>query len=171
MSATAIGSTAVSRSTLKPADAVLKVIVFQIAGYRLAVPMDSVLRVVNTPPEMQDSLPKDQSSLLELIHLGHHAIAVINLYPHLSLKQVNSMPQQGQFLVVTKAGEELCAIRVDVPPDLLELDVATIRELPTPYRQGHPLSIASRVAVLPQGKATLAIFLLDMERVLQMIKG
>jgi chemotaxis signal transduction protein len=172
MSSTAIGSTAVSRSAFKPADAVLKVIVFQIAGYRLAVPMASVLRVVNTPPEMHDSLPdtKGQSSLLELIHLGHHAIAVLNLYPHLSLKQVNSSPQQGQFLVVTKAGEELCAIRVDVPPDLLELDVATIRELPTPYRQGHPLSIASRVAVLPQGKATLAIFLLDMERVLQMIK-
>ncbi|NDJ19685.1 chemotaxis protein CheW [Myxacorys almedinensis] len=172
-------SVLVSRSLPPLVKPVLKAVVFSIAGYRLALPMESVLRVVNAPPEMSaSSAPQERSGMVELIHLGHLAIAVLNLYPHLSLKQSISRSvgasqgesQQGQFLVVTKVGGEICAIRVDTPPDLIELDASTIRQIPAPYQQNHPLSIASRVAVLPQGKATLAIFVLDMERVLRVIK-
>lgn len=146
----------------------LKVITFTITGYRLALPMESVLRVVNCPVEMQQ-----RTDVIELIHLEKTAITVLNLHTHLSLKQgktvSSQVSSQGQFLVVVKSGSELCAIRVDTPPDLIELDPATMRQLPTPYRQGHPLSIASRVAVLPQGKATLAIFVLEMKRVMAAI--
>ncbi|MGV0027300.1 hypothetical protein [Phormidesmis priestleyi] len=139
----------------------VKVVVFTIAGYRLGLLMDSVLRVVNCPLELSDS-----STAIELVHLKHQALTVLNLYPHLALKQVNPNPNVGQFLIVTKVLQEFCAIRVDMPPDLMELLPSTIRNLPEPYRKGHPLNIASRVAVLPQGKSTVAIFLLDMKRVL-----
>jgi chemotaxis signal transduction protein len=140
----------------------IKVITFAIAGYRLALPMESVVRIVNCPEDLQQ-----RSGAVELIHLGQTAIAVLNLHFHLSLNQNSASP--GQFLIVTKVGQELCAIRVDTPPNLVELDARTLRQLPSPYRQGHPLNIASRVAVLPQGKATLAIFILEMQRVLDAI--
>ncbi|KAM3093341.1 chemotaxis protein CheW [Phormidesmis sp. 146-12] len=142
----------------------VKVVVFTIAGYRLGLPMDAILRVVNCPLELRDS-----STAVELVHLKHQAITVLNLYSHLALKQINPHPNAGQFLVVTKVLQEVCAIRVDSPPDLMELLPSTIRKLPEPYRQGHPLNIASRVAILPQGKATVAIFLLDMRRVLDRV--
>lgn len=159
------------RSKSTPTQTVLKVIVFSIAGYRLALPLESVLRVVNAPVTVMPSSANEPLNGVELVHLKHLAISVLNLYSHLSLKQVDSIPQYGQFLIVTQAGGELCALRVDTPPDLIELDAATLRQLPAPYQQHHPLSIASRVAVLPQGKATSVIFLLDMERVLQVIGG
>ncbi len=143
----------------------LKAIAFAIAGYRLALPLEAVLRVVNCPIEL-----RELSKPLELIHLGSHAIAVLNLHPHLALKQTNPTLGGQQFLVITRSAlDEYCAIRVDAPPDLVELPLNMIRKLPEPYRNGHPLNIASRVAVLPQGKATLAIFLLDMQRVMDAV--
>lgn len=142
----------------------VKMVVFAIAGYRLGLPMESVLRVVNCPPELRDS-----QAVLELVNLGSHTISVLNLHARLSLQQGRPAQSSGNFLIVAKAGEELCAIRVDAPPDLLELEPSMIRQLPAPYRQGHPLHIANQVAVLPQGKATLAIFLLEMKRVLEVL--
>ncbi len=153
-----------SMPTAKAVKKSVKVIVFTIAGYKLALPMEAVLRVVNCPKEIGD---RDQQ--VELIHLGQMAITVLNLHTHLSLKQAQPTLTKEHFLVAAKAGNELCAIRVDSPPDLVELDATTIRQLPDPYRQGHPLNIASRVAVLPQGKATMAIFILDMKRVMDAI--
>jgi chemotaxis signal transduction protein len=142
----------------------VKAVVFTIAGYRLGLPMESVLKVVNCPLELRDC-----STTVELVHLKHHAMTVLSLHPHLALKQSNPNLDAGRFLVVTKVLQEFCAIRVDTPPDLIELLPSTIRKLPEPYRKGHPLNIANRVAVLPQGKSTVAIFLLDMKRVLDSV--
>jgi len=143
----------------------VRLIVFAIAGYRLGLPVDQILRVVNCPEELK----AQSSEQLELLPLGQHTISVLNLRSQLSLNQARTTPES-DFLVVAKLGTELCAIRVDAPPDLIEVEAATIRQLPAPYRQGHPLSIASQVVVLPQGKATLAIFLLDLKRVLMMLE-
>lgn len=147
----------------------VRLVVFSIAGYRLGLPLDQILRVVNCP----DELRSHSSESLELLPLGQHMISVVNLRSQLSLAQGQAQPRviltESDFLVVAKVGEELCAIRVDTPPDLIEIDAATIRQLPDPYRQGHPLSIASQVVVLPQGKATLAIFLLGLKRVLAVL--
>ncbi|BAU09839.1 CheW protein [Leptolyngbya sp. NIES-3755] len=146
--------------------ATVRLIVFAIAGYRLGLPVDQILRVVNCPEELK----AQTSDRLELLPLGQHTISVLNLRSQLRLNQARTTPES-DFLVVAKLGTELCAIRVDAPPDLIEVEAATIRQLPAPYRQGHPLSIASQVVVLPQGKATLAIFLLDLKRVLTMLEG
>ncbi len=160
-----------SRVMNRPADpkVLIRLVVFPIAGYRLGLPLDSILRVVNCP----DELRSQTSERIELLPLGQHTISVLNLRSQLSLApgqpQPRIIPTESNFLVVAKVGEELCAIRVDAPPDLIEVDATTIRQLPAPYRQGHPLSIASQVVVLPQGKATLAIFLLEFKRVLTIL--
>lgn len=146
----------------------VKWVTFSIAGYRLGMSIDAVLRVVNYPQEL-----KAQSNEIELVEIGQHTLTIVNLKP--VLRRAASHPAQSEFLIVTKPDavgslqnhRELCALRVDTPPDLIELDPASIRQLPTAYRQHHPLSVASRVAVLPQGKATLAIFLIEMNRALK----
>lgn len=145
----------------------IRLVIFSIAGCRLGLPLDSILRVVNTPEELRSQ----SSEILEILPLGQSIVSVLNLRSQLSLAQGQSQPRttEGDFLVVAKVEEELCAIRVDAPPDIIEVEAATIRQLPAPYRQGHPLSIASQVVVLPQGRATLAIFLLELKRVLAML--
>lgn len=135
----------------------IRLVVFAIAGYRFGLLLHRILRVVNCPDELR-SRPSEP---LEILPVGQQTLSVLNLRSHFGLVQTD---QAGDFLVIAKVGGELCAIRVDAPPDLIEVDAATIRQLPAPYRQGHPLSIASQVVVLPQGKATLAIFLLELER-------
>lgn len=161
-------SQVISRSQTKVQQSI-RLVVFSIAGYRLGLPLDNILRVVNAPEEMRSS------EALELLPFGEHTLSVLNLRSHLTLAQEQSEAVrtrwQEEFLVVTKVGAELCAIRVDSPPDLIEIESAAIRQLPAPYRQGHPLSIASHVVVLPQGKATLAIFLLEMKRVLALMES
>ena len=148
---------------------IVRLVVFSIAGYRLGVPLDSILRVVNCPDELRShSLER-----IELLPLGQYTISVLNLRSQLSLTpgqmHQRPVPTESDFLVVANVGQELCAIRVDAPPDLIEVEAATIRQLPAAYRQGHPLSIASQVVVLPQGKTTLAIFLLEFKRVLTIL--
>ncbi|HTL89228.1 MAG TPA: chemotaxis protein CheW [Leptolyngbya sp.] len=142
----------------------VRLVVFSIAGYRLGLPLGSILRVVNCP----DELRSQSSECLELLQLGQHTISVLNLRSRLGQGQTQprTISTESDFLVVAKVGEQLCAIRVDAPPDMIEVEETAIRQLPDAYRQGHPLSIASQVAVLPQGKATLAIFLLDLKQVL-----
>lgn len=144
----------------------MRLVVFTIAGYRFGLPLESILRVVNVPEELKSSA----SGMLEVLPVGEYTLTVLNLRSQLSMTQGQaqavSTRSQAEFLVVTQVETELCALRVDAPPDLIEIDSAAIRQLPAPYRQGHPLSIASHVVVLPQGKATLAIFLLEMKRVL-----
>lgn len=144
----------------------MRLVVFTIAGYRFGLPLESILRVVNVPEELKSSA----SGMLEVVPVGEYTLTVLNLRSQLSMTpgqaQAVSTRSQAEFLVVTQVETELCALRVDAPPDLIEIDAAAIRQLPAPYRQGHPLSIASHVVVLPQGKATLAIFLLEMKRVL-----
>lgn len=153
-----------NRSQTSTQKEMVRLIVFAIAGYRLGLPLDQILRVVNCP----DELKAQTSEITELLPLGQQTILVLNLRSQLSLNQGQNT-LESEFLVVAKVGTELCAIRVDAPPDLIEVEAATIRQLPAPYRQGHPLSIASQVVVLPQGKATLAIFLLELKRVLAML--
>lgn len=135
----------------------IRFIVFAIAGYRFGLPLKRILRIVNSPDELR-SRPAQP---LEIFPIGQQTLSVLNLRSQLGLAPTD---QAGNFLVIAKVKAEFCAIRVDAPPDIIEVDAAAIRQLPAPYRQGHPLSIASQVVVLPQGKATLAIFLLEIDR-------
>ncbi len=143
----------------------LRMVTFTIADYRLALPMSAVLRVVNCPPQLSQDPGK-----VEFVHLGQHSIMILNLHQRLTLNRHQPRPQQGQFLIVTQAvQQDLCAIRVDTPPDVMELPTQVMRQLPAAYEQGHPLSIASHVAVLPEDPSATSIFILDMQRTVQIL--
>jgi chemotaxis signal transduction protein len=140
----------------------VRVITFTIANHQLALPMNAIVKVVSCPPSLMNSTHK-----VELLHFGNHSITVLNLHQHFA--QASS---GGKFLVVTRSKqEELYALMVDTPPDLRDLPVSAIRKLPESYRQGHPLSIASCVAVLPQSEGVLSVFIIDMLQAVAALHG
>jgi chemotaxis signal transduction protein len=145
--------------------ATLRVVTFAIADYQLALPMSVVLRVVNCPPQFSQGTGK-----VEFVHLGQHSLMILNLHSRLTLNRNQPRIAQGKFLIVTQAvDQELCAIRVDTPPDVLEFPKHVMRQLPDAYQQGHPLSIASHVAVLPEDPNAARIFILNMPRTVQLL--
>jgi chemotaxis protein histidine kinase CheA len=141
----------------------VRVITFTIANHQLALPMNAIAKVVNCPPQIAKS-----ASNIELFHFGNHSITVLNLHNH--FKQPTTT--EGKFLVVTKQKkQELYALLVDTPPDLMDVSISAIRQLPESYRQRHSMSIASCVVVLPQVEDVTSIFVIDMEKAIRTFSG
>jgi purine-binding chemotaxis protein CheW len=142
----------------------VRVITFMIANQVLALPMNAIVKVVSCPPQMISS-----TNSIELFHFGQRAITVLNLHKHFAQTlEVAS----GKFLVVTQMKQkELYAFLVDTPPDLIDLPVSTIRQIPESYRHGHALSIASCVAVLPQEEGSTSIFIIEIEQAIRALRA
>jgi len=142
----------------------VRVITFVIANQILALPMNAIVKVVSCPPQMMSS-----TNSMELFHFGQHAITVLNLHNHFAQPlEVAS----GKFLVITQLKQkELYAFLVDTPPDLIDLPASTIRQLPESYRQGHALSIASYMAVLPKPEGVTSIFIIEIERAIRALRA
>jgi chemotaxis signal transduction protein len=139
----------------------VRVITFTIANQVLALPMNAIVKVVSCPPQMRNS-----TNSIELFHFGQHTITVLNLHQHFAQ---SSATANGKFLVITQLKQkELYAFLVDTPPDLIDLPAATIRQLPESYRQGHPLSMASCVAIFQETEE--AIFIIDIEQAIRALQ-
>lgn len=139
-----------------------KFIVFKIADFLLALPIDDVLKVVKYSAVENRGL-----SAMGIVQLGKYAIRLLDL--HLPALGSGDSPPQGNrpFLVITRgASGELCGIAVDEPPELMELPLESIQSLPPSDRHGkHALEWVSHIAVLAQDGVTTTIFLLDVKRV------
>ncbi|MDX2273301.1 MAG: hypothetical protein NW237_15315 [Cyanobacteriota bacterium] len=152
--------------TPTPAPDFLKVITFTVASQPLALPLaqgkDSpfpvVQRVIHSPVSLNHHP-------LQLLHWEDQDVIILNLH---SL----STPAQAipPFLILVQTPNQECyGIPVSDPPSLLELPLATIRPLPPSYAQRDPLGMASYIAVLPQSGDPLILFLLDLNRALQVL--
>jgi chemotaxis signal transduction protein len=141
----------------------VRVITFAIANQILALPMNAIVKVVSCPPQMANS-----TNNMELFHFGQHAITVLNLHKHFAQSLTVA---SGKFLVITQLKQkELYAFLVDTPPDLIDLPASAIRQLPESYRQGHALSIAGCVAVLPNAEGVTYIFIIEIERAIRALR-
>jgi chemotaxis signal transduction protein len=141
----------------------VRMITFTIADHFLALPMNAIVKVVSCPPKVAKS-----GHSIELFHFGNYSITVLNLHQHFAY----SAAAEDQFLVVAKQkNQELYALLVDTPPDLVDFPASTIRQLPESYRQGHALRIANCVVVLPQNEGINSIFVIDLEKVSQVCSG
>lgn len=141
----------------------VRVITFTIANQTLALPLNAIVKVVSCPPQMISS-----TNSIELFHFGQRAITVLNLHKHFSPQ---SEVASGKFLVITQLKQkELYAFLVDTPPDLIDLPASTIRQLPESYRQGHALSIARCVAVLPKEEGSIPIFIIEIEQAIRALR-
>lgn len=138
-----------------------KFIIFKIADFLLSLPINDVLKVVNSPSVVSRGL-----KTMGLVQLGHHTIRVLDLHQQLNSGGLSKSLDNPPFLVITRNREgELCGISVDQPPDLVELPLESIRSLPKSEPQSNALGIFSHVAVVSQKEVTTTIFLLDMKRV------
>jgi purine-binding chemotaxis protein CheW len=142
-----------------------KFIVFIIAGYHLALPIQTVLQVI-AHPGVTDELRKSG-----VVQVGRHMLRVLDLRQQLDADQLDAdhsvTPTDTPFLVLTHHQPgELCAIPVSEPPNLLEFPAEMLRSLPQSAAQTGVLQVASHAATLSQGDSAETVFLLDLNRVL-----
>ena len=131
-----------------------KYIVFKISGCFMALPMDNVLKVINTPPTASGW------NAMGLIQVGNYTIRIIDLHQKLNTDEQLMLPVFQSFLVITNPIEgELCGIIVDEPPNLVELNRDIIHKLPKSNRQ---LQMVSHAAIIYEKEIKTTIFMLDL---------
>jgi len=140
----------------------LKLIVFSMGNLNLALPIESVYKVVNhTPVYSSGVLP------VGVTHLGEGEITVVDLYQRFFHDRINNDYSQSSYLVIVQnTTGELYGIPVTETPVLMEVPSSLIRVLPESYRRADTLDVASHVAMIPQEVVTLTVFLLDVNLLL-----
>jgi len=156
-----------------------KFIVFQIADYFFALPIQDVLKVLNCPSEVRGNLRS-----MGLVQMGRHLIRVWDWHEELAslgspqplLVNSNATelvptgifptpPVKQTFLVITRDYQrDLCGIAVDEPPNLVELPLELTQRLPESQHQSGVFEMVSHAAVLSSEALTTTIFILDVER-------
>ncbi|MEQ9669041.1 chemotaxis protein CheW [Coleofasciculus sp. G2-EDA-02] len=140
-----------------------KYIVFKISDCLMSLPMDNVLKVINTPPTASGW------NAMGLIQIGNHTIRIVDLHQQLNADRdspslVSTVPDHQSFLVITRPlARELCGIIVDEPPNLVELSPDMIHQLPQSNRQ---LQMVSHAAIISDEEVTTTIFMLDLQQLL-----
>ncbi|PSO50451.1 MAG: hypothetical protein BRC33_03175 [Cyanobacteria bacterium SW_9_44_58] len=140
----------------------LRVIVFEVGDYWFALPINAILQVTTSPPELSRHLAG-----LGLVMLENQSIMLLNLHEKLSSQQDSKPDIQGEFLILTQTRqEELCGIPIDVLPNMMELPIDEIQPLPKAYRQTNLYGVARFVAFIQfEGKTSKeAIYLLDVDK-------
>ncbi|NEP32435.1 MULTISPECIES: hypothetical protein [Moorena] len=164
----------------------IRVIVFKIAKYWLALPMTVVLNVRDFPSNIRESSRDNR-----LIHLDNRTLTLLPLKPILVKPTKAKLPisqglgetaavtkspidlsNVGEFLIIVKTpGGDACAIPVERLPTMIDLPLSTIRKLPDYYSETYLLGMANYVAVWQYEAEKLTIFLLDLERALSVAIG
>jgi chemotaxis signal transduction protein len=137
-------------------------IVFKVANYFFALPIRDVLQVVSCPPQTSHELNE-----LGVVQLGHHMIKVVDLHQQCNPGSFSQLLGSHLYLVIMQNLQgEFCGIPIYAPPDLLEFPLEKMRSLPQSEGQLGVLKIASHAAVLSWNEVSTTVFLLDMQRVL-----
>lgn len=140
-----------------------KAIVFPVAGQWFALPQAAILRVIQTPFPFQPEVPH-----WEIVYQDNQPLTLVNLHYTLAQAQLRtattpSATAPGRFLIIAHTGEPICyGIPVDAPPSLMELPLTSIHPLPVAHRQALR-NIAEHMAVLPDPKGTLTLWLLNLQ--------
>jgi purine-binding chemotaxis protein CheW len=142
-----------------------KYIVFRIANYPLALPVDRVLKVLTCPDNLGKMLRDTW-----LAQMGQRMIMILNLHQSFEKKNREELDREddfGKFLLLVKGDrDEICGIPIDEPPNLEEIPDETIQEVPPSYYQvGLPNWIA-RISIIKNNNTTKAILMLDIDRAL-----
>lgn len=149
-------------SRTRQATSVLKLIVFDMGSLKLALPIESVYKVVNHTSTYGSGLGS-----VGVTHLGESEITVVDLHRRFfKSSQIGESNPSGYLVVVQNTASELYGIPVVETPALMEVPLSMIRVLPESYRHADTLNVANHVAVIPQEGTPLTIFLLDVDRLL-----
>jgi len=138
-----------------------KLIVFAIAQYHLALPIDRVLRVINYPADANKALEK-----IGLLQCGRYTIRVVDLSQRLYLDEETHAAQFPFLMLIRGLNQELCGIPVPTPPDVVEISVEALQPLEWTSATSPLLEVISHTAVVNRDDAALSILLLDLYRLL-----
>lgn len=131
-----------------------KYIVFKISDSLMSLPMDNVLKVLNTPSN------ESGWNAMGLLQIGDYTIRIVDLHEQLNPNYDANSTNLQSFLVITNPIEgDLFGIIVDEPPNLIELNPDLIRKLPKYNRR---LPMVSHAAILQENEQKTTIFMLDL---------
>ncbi len=165
-------SSSIDAASSESTSELCKAVVFMILGYRLALPVESIFKVIQVPRSPQDSI-EDESVFL----FNEQPLTVLDLHHQLAKAKTSRfvnpetpVNDPAHFLIITQMSPgKLCGIPVDTPPSLQEISLSTIHLLPPSYRQAL-FNLASHIAVLPKKESSQTIFLLDLQQALALLK-
>ncbi|MEQ9670225.1 chemotaxis protein CheW [Coleofasciculus sp. G2-EDA-02] len=140
----------------------LKLIHFTLGKLYLALPIESVYKILNRAPVHGSGMNQ-----VGVTHSGEEDITVIDLYQRFFKESLPEAATGGGYLVTmqNQVGE-IYGIPVAEAPILIDVPLSAIRLLPESYRRSDTVNIARHVAVIPQDSGTKTIFLLDIELLL-----
>lgn len=132
-----------------------KVIVFGMGNVNLALPIDTVYKVVNQIPVYGGGL-----SGVGITHIGDREVTVVELHRRF-------FAPMGSYLIVIKNRQgELYGIPIVQVPALMEIPQSSLRVLPESYRHADIFGFATHVAVIFEVEPPMTIFLLDVDQLL-----
>ena len=165
MKNTIVQSKAVSMQQASRSDRIasVKMIVFTVGTFNLALPIEIVYKVLNQIPVYGSGL-----NGVGIAHVGDLEVTVIDLHRQLFQSSIiNETAKKGYLLILHSKSTDLYGIPVSSVPALMDLPLASIRVLPESYRSGDILQMATHVCYLPEEEPPLTIFLVNPEQMLQ----
>jgi purine-binding chemotaxis protein CheW len=137
-------------------------VLFAIADYRFALPIQKIFQVVYCPPPFNNELNQ-----MGLVQLGDQVLQMVDLHQRLNFRDGLTLADSPTFFVITyDLRGDLYGIPVYETPDLIEISPEMLRSLPYSEHQPDVLKIASQLALVPWQGGTKTVLLLDMQRVL-----
>ncbi len=140
------------------ANSTCKAVVFDAAGFRFALPLNSVDRIVHRAMLQEDPKIKD------LLYFEHQPLEVLDLGRLLTPTAVVVKPH---FFVVTGVGKRL-AIATQTPPVMMDLPLATVHNVPSAYQKDLN-GLAQQMIMVGEADATSSVFLLDLQQLGQLV--
>jgi chemotaxis signal transduction protein len=139
---------------------VAKYIVFSVAAYRFALPVEQVLRVIRRPASTHG-----QFNEIGLLQIDRYIIKILDLYQSFQTGATDSLQQRSLLVITHDFQGHLYGIPVCAPPDLVELPPSVVQPLPEPNSYSSLPERISYAVATSSSTTALPIFLLDLQRV------
>ena len=150
-------------SNPRNAVASIKALVFEMGNINLALRIETVYKVLNQTPVYGRG-----NNGLGIAPVGDREITVVDLHQRLFQSRIKNAESHKGYLIITQnRNGEFYGIPVAVVPALMEIPLSRIQVLPESYRDANILGMASHFCHIPKGEASVMIFLLDVEQLLQ----
>ncbi|MEM8610978.1 MAG: chemotaxis protein CheW [Cyanobacteria bacterium P01_H01_bin.105] len=138
---------------------VAKIITFKVADHWFALPMDTVLKIVNCPSPNRGGMVN-----LGLVQLGSHTIHLLDVYRTVGLSSGAEPLGQPPFLLVLRNNQKkLWGLPLEAPPDLIELPCKVFNPVSTDKHFMSKKQWISHIAVISDQTTNRTLLLLDLK--------
>lgn len=136
---------------------ILKVLAFPLGNLYLGLRLDLVQKIIPTP-----EIFRSGEKPIGIAHFDDQEVIILD--PYQKLYRCPNPHEVSYVIIVQNARQDLYGVLVSTVPTLRELPLSTLRLLPSAYRKGDTLGVASHVALVSDEKKDWTIFVLDLDR-------